>query len=52
MMVDFRPVDCESKRPIQFDPGYISDKIFEVSTTREHQVLFLNGCSELNSSSA
>jgi hypothetical protein len=31
MMVDFRPVDCDTKRPIQFDPGYISDKIYEVS---------------------
>jgi hypothetical protein len=31
MMVDFRPVDCTTKRPIQFDPGYISDKIYDVS---------------------
>jgi cullin-associated NEDD8-dissociated protein 1 len=36
MMVDFRPVDCESKRPIQFDPGFISDKIYEVSMHLAH----------------
>ncbi|WIA34055.1 hypothetical protein OEZ86_012433 [Tetradesmus obliquus] len=29
MMVDYRPVDCDTKKPIQFDPGYISDKIYD-----------------------
>lgn len=31
MMVQYRPVDCDSKRPIKFDPGYISDVIYDVS---------------------
>lgn len=30
-MVKFRPVDCGTKRPIRFDPGYISDVIYDVS---------------------
>uniref|UniRef100_A0A383V9X8 Expansin-like EG45 domain-containing protein n=1 Tax=Tetradesmus obliquus TaxID=3088 RepID=A0A383V9X8_TETOB len=29
MMVDYRPVDCDTKKSIQFDPGYISDKIYD-----------------------
>jgi hypothetical protein len=49
MMVDFRPVDCDTKRPIQFDPGFISDKIFEVSPVRKREYA---GCRELNSPSA
>lgn len=31
MMVQYRPVDCESKKPIKFEPGYISDTIYDVS---------------------
>lgn len=31
MMVDYRPVDCDTHKPIQFDPGYISDTIYTVS---------------------
>lgn len=30
MMVQYRPVDCENKKPIRFDPGYISDIIYQV----------------------
>ena len=33
MMVDYRPVDCNNKKPLQFDPGYISDTIYDVSTS-------------------
>lgn len=31
MMVQYRPVDCDSKKPLKFDPGYISNVIYEVS---------------------
>jgi hypothetical protein len=27
-MTKFRPVDCETKQPIRFDPGFISDTIY------------------------
>lgn len=32
MMVKYRPVDCNNHKPMQFDPGYISDKIYDVSS--------------------
>jgi cullin-associated NEDD8-dissociated protein 1 len=28
MMVNYRPVDCDTKEPLRFDPGYISNDIY------------------------
>jgi hypothetical protein len=38
MMVQFRSVDCDSKKPLKFDPGYIGDVIHEVGIRKNSNI--------------
>jgi hypothetical protein len=40
-------LQCERKRPIQLDPGFISDKIFEVSGDMCYGILCTSVCLQI-----